>query len=356
MLQSHCSLSYYLRALTQNLLNESIYNQLFPVLTQTMAFGSANCSIVPETTSTDAGVAGVGTLLSFIITNFVSLFLSAIIILLGLRKTTSAPICRKLLSGFSDTQILQGIGIQCVALAKIETLIPYHFFIVWLLSMLSTATNLATLLALVNDFKRDWVLRWMRQLFMATNMGLQCVSGIFILQSVMKNLEPRLPIACVWEVEGRGATSNAALSIAGTIAVIAGNVVVFIAGTWYLHMRKNPRWLKSVQVIGLVMLIAMGIGATIRVVMESQAFGSPPEAVRLVGTGEKDFGYGQLLALLFLILPVISALEIVRGELRVTPNKADDDGDEKRLVDTEYSQQDYQPNPLFGSRGNLLGK
>jgi hypothetical protein len=123
---------------------------------------SGDCNVVPDTTPTDAGVAGAGTLLSFIITNFLSFLLAAAIILLGLRKSTSAPISRKLLQSFSDQQILTGIGIQCVGLAKMKTMVPYHFFIIWLLSLLSTATNLVTLLALVNDFKRDWVLRWIR--------------------------------------------------------------------------------------------------------------------------------------------------------------------------------------------------
>jgi hypothetical protein len=162
---------------------------------------AANCSVVPDEVQTDAGVAGAGTLLSFIITNFISILLASIIILLGLRSSTSAPVCRKLLQGLSDQQIVLGIGIQSLALAKMKSMVPYHFFIIWLLSHLSTATNLATLLALVNDFRRDWVLRWIRQFFMLINMLLGILSGIFILQAVMKNLEPRLPIACVWEVE-----------------------------------------------------------------------------------------------------------------------------------------------------------
>ena len=209
------------------------------------------------------------TLLSFIITNFISLFLSAIIILLGLRKSTSAPVCRKLLQSFSDQQIITGIGIQSIGLAKMRYMVPYHFFIIWLLSLLSTATNLATLLALVNDFKRDWVLRWLRQFFMLVNLFLGVLSGIFILQTVVKNLEPRLPIACVWEVESRGSSSNTALSIAGTIAVIAAQGILFVLSTWYLHNRANPAWLKSVQVVGLCARLAMGVGATVRVILES---------------------------------------------------------------------------------------
>ena len=291
------------------------------------------------------------TLLSFIITNLLSILLAACIILLGLRKSTSAPVSRKLLQTFSDQQIVTGIGIQSLALAKMRTMVPYHFFIIWLLSLLSTATNLATLLALVNDFRRDWVLRWIRQILMLINMFLGILSGIFILQTVMKNLEPRLPIACVWEVEGRGHSTNAALSIAGTIAVIAGQVIVFIFATWYLHNRDNPSWLKSVQVGGLIVLIAMGIGATVRVVMESQAFGSPPESLNLVGPSEKSWSYGQLLPLLLLIMPIISAVEIMRGETRTPPSRVDDD-----TMPFLGGDMEFQPNPLGASTSNFFKK
>ncbi|KAF2639864.1 hypothetical protein P280DRAFT_470469 [Massarina eburnea CBS 473.64] len=310
---------------------------------------AGNCTVVPDTVKTDAGVAGAGTLLSYIITNCISLLLSAIIVLLGLRKSTSAPICRKLLIAFSDQQIITGIGIQSVGLVKMSTMVSYHFFIIWLLSLLSTATNLATLLALVNDFKRDWVLRWLRQFFMLVNMFLGVLSGIFILQTVMKNLEPRLPIACVWTVESRGTRSDAAISIAGTIAVIALQVIVFVASTLYLHARTNPRWLKSVQVVGLIMLLAMGIGATARVVMVSQAFGKVPDGVNLVGPSEKDWSYGQLLPLLLLVLPLINLVEVLRGEVRVPENKVDhQDGMEELLGGQGSGVELFQPNPIWG--------
>ncbi|KAF2706587.1 hypothetical protein K504DRAFT_411904 [Pleomassaria siparia CBS 279.74] len=325
-----------------------------------MGFGGGNCTFVPETTQTDAGVAGAGVLLSFIITNCLSLCLSAIIILMGLRKSTSAPIARKLLLGFSDQQIVTGIGIQSVALAKMKSMVAYHFFIVWLLSLLSTATNLSTLLALVNDFKRDWVLRWLRQMLMLINLALGVISGIFILQSVMKNLEPRLPIGCVWEVPSRGASSNAAISVFGTIAVIAGNGITFIAATWYLHNREFPKWIKSVQVVGLIFLVASGIGATVRVIMVSQAFGSPPESVRLVGSSEGDWGFGQLLTLLLLVLPLISTVEIMRGETRTPPSKVDDDfqsgkDDEMMLQGKSGRHNEFQPSPFEG-RSNFFAR
>ncbi|PBP26327.1 hypothetical protein BUE80_DR002575 [Diplocarpon rosae] len=306
-----------------------------------------NCSDVPATTATDAGVAGAGVLLSFIITAGLSLVLSLIIILYEVRRSSESKVLRKLLLSLSDQQVITGIGIQSVALAKMHTMVPYHFFIVWMLSLLSTATHVGTLLALVNDFKRDWVLRWLRQFFMFVNLVLSIVSGIFILMSVMRDVEPTLPIACVWEVGSRGTPSNAGTSIAGTVVVMAGQVIFFLLGVWYLHV-KNRRWVRGVQVVGLIVLAAIGAGAAVRVILLSQAFGRP--SVKLEGTAEKDWSFGQLLPLLMLLLPLVSTVEILRGEMRIPSPVVDDQapllyGGEK-LQEVRAS---FQANPFWGT-------
>jgi hypothetical protein len=126
----------------------------------------------------------------------------------------------------------------------------------------------------------------------------------------MKDLQPTLPIACVWQVPSHTAASNAGISIAGTIGVIAGQGIVFILGVWYLHSKRRA-WLKWIQAAGILFLFAIGVGAAIRVILLSQAFGNP--SVQLNGTGERDWGFGQLLSMLLLLLPLVSAIEIYRG-------------------------------------------
>ena len=94
-------------------------------------FEPANCTIAPERTSSNAGIAGAGVgqdspicsvcdaltdqeyqiLLSFMITACLAIVLSATVIFAEMRGKGS-KIRRKLLSGYSDSQILQGIGIQ----------------------------------------------------------------------------------------------------------------------------------------------------------------------------------------------------------------------------------------------------
>ena len=182
------------------------------------------------------------------------------------------------------------------------------------------ATHLCTLLALVDDFKRDWVLRWLRQFLMFINMVLSCVFGIYVLIETMRDMHPTLPIACAFQVPAKAAPPNAATSIIGTIAVIAGSVIVLVASLWYLHSQRR-KWHVFIQLGGMVLLIALAVGAATRVIMLSQAFGTPNITLR--DSAEKDWSFGQLLPMLLLLLPLVSALEIARGTCRIALKASD---------------------------------
>lgn len=238
-----------------------------------------------------------------------------------------------------------------------SSLVPYHFFLIWMLSLLSMATHNATLLALVHDYRRDWVIRWLRQFLMFVNLALSCICGIFVLQAVAKGLDDKtLPIACVWEVEGKGQPSGAVLSYVGTIAVIAGNCTVFGLATWYLHSRRQ-RFYNAVQIVGIILMAAIAIGAAVRIILLSQAFGSP--TVDLGDEGEKEWSFGQLLSMLLLILPLVSIIEIYRGEIKLAPSVEDD---RIRICDNELQQNpqachsSFQPSPFSGSQTDLFKK
>jgi hypothetical protein len=224
-----------------------------------------------------------------------------------------------------------------IGLAEMNTLVPYHFFLIWMLSLLSMATHNATLLALVRDFRRDRVLRWMRQLFMFTNLALSSVSGVFVLKSVSKGLAPTLPIACVWYPDGTDShdksASDTGLSYAGTIAVIGGNGIIFALATWYLQSR-NQKFYRTIQIVGSFLLMGIAAGAAVRIILLSQAFGHP--SVDLSDQGEKSWSFGQLLSMMLLGLPLVSAVEIYRGEINVAPPEQDDQPEDmKRLYDGE---------------------
>ncbi|CRK26187.1 hypothetical protein BN1708_014400 [Verticillium longisporum] len=221
----------------------------------------------------DAGVAGTGVLLSFFFTAILALGLSLTIILSEFRNKTSS-IRRRLLSSYSDQQILQGIGIHAVGLAKRDQMLPYHFFIIWCLGLLSQAVHNATLLSLVHDFRRDWVLRWLRQLLMFVNLGLSVVYGVFILRAVETGLaDDPIPISCVWETNsGNGSSNRSGLSYFGTIAVMTANVLVFALASWYLHWRIQ-RFAKPVKLVGTLLMGALAAGA---IGVHAIAHTSPP--------------------------------------------------------------------------------
>ncbi|GAB1313706.1 Glucose receptor Git3 N-terminal domain-containing protein [Madurella fahalii] len=296
--------------------------------------GTPNCSVIPDAVPSDAGIAGAGVLLSSAITAGLALGISASLVLQDLWRSASpnrnpSVIRRKLLNSYSDQQIMVGIGLQGVGLAKSNSLIPYHFFLVWMMALLSTATHNGALLALVRDFKRDPVLRWLRQFLMFVNLALSCVYGVHVLVSKIKDLPDTLPIGCVWALEST--TSNVGgIDYFGTIVVIAGNLIVFGLATWYLQSRRQRAYYKAVQLIGLVLMSGIAIGATVRAYLLSQAFGNPD--VNLSDNGEKEWSFGQLLSMLMLILPVISAIEIMRGEISVAPLVPHDVDDDKQAL------------------------
>ncbi|KAI0846563.1 hypothetical protein F5Y00DRAFT_271862 [Daldinia vernicosa] len=341
-----------------------------------------NCTNAPASVPSDAGIAGIGVLLSFIVTAAISILISASLVFQEMRNNAQKKpsiLRRKLLNSYSDQQILTGIGIQSVGLAKRTSLVPYHFFLVWMLSLLSMAVHNATLLALARDFRRDWVLRWMRELLMLVNLVLSCTYGVFILRCVQRGIgDGTLPVACAWRPEtpdGPAAGSNAAVSYAGTGAVVAGNVAVFALAIWYLHARAR-RFYAAVQAVGLVLMTAFAVGATVRVAYLADAFAhSTP--IRLSDGGERDWSFGQLLSVGMLLLPLATVVEILRGEIKCAPPESDGDGDEGkgRLLDEEGQGQkqketrelrsdnlqtqecpEFQPSPFSGSVSSLLRK
>lgn len=289
------------------------------------------------------------------ITAVLALLISTSVIWAEVRGKPST-IRRKVLNGYSDSQIMQGIGIQSVGLANMSSLIPYHFFLIWMLSLLSMATHNATLLALVHDYRRDWVLRWLRQFLMFVNLALSSVSGIFVLQVVYKGLvHSTLPVACVWNGEVKGTSGDTGVSFVGTIAVMAANGIIFALATWYLHSR-NQRFFKAIQIIGLLLMAASAIGVAIRVIYVAQAFGGNTN-VKLSDEGEKSWSFGQSLSMLLLIMPLVSAIEIYRGDMKVAPPLEDE---RQPLYDGELQSglehHRFQPNPFFGSESNLFKK
>ena len=191
---------------------------------------------------------------------------------------------------------------------------------------------------------------------MFVNQALSCVYGIIILLAVHKGVTmSTFPIVCALDGGDHGQENTAGVSFFGTIAVLVGNVVIFVLGIWYLNERKQ-RFYRITQLVGLVLMTASALGATVRVLYVSQAFGKPE--INLADQGEKVWSFGQLLSLGMLLLPLVSLIEIVRGEIQCAPPVEEDD-DKAQLLSNELRRnprRTYQPSPLWGSRSTPVGK
>lgn len=177
---------------------------------------------------------------------------------------------------------------------------------------------------------------------MFVNLALSCVYGVVVLEGKRKGWEGTLPVGCIWAASDNVSSSGleggennkkvaaGGLDYVGTIVTIAGNVVVFGLATWYLQSRRQ-KWYRVVQLVGMLLMMGIAVGAAVRVFLLSQAFGKPD--VQLSDEGEKQLGFGSLLGLLMMALPIISIIEIKRGDVVVAPPLRDDaSDDEKPLV------------------------
>lgn len=228
-------------------------------------------------------------------------------------------------------------------------MIPYHFFIIWCLGLISQAVHNAGMLSLVLNYRRDWVLRWLRQALMFTNMGLSITFGVYILGAVKSGIEDQpIPIECAWQPTDRS-SSNLGLSFAGTIAIIASNVVVFLLASWFLHVRRVGRFGKMLKMGGVLLMGAIATGAIIRCAFEAKAIGKGPKFD--MDDGESSWSFGQILSVLVLLFPLVSVVEILRGEIKVEPCDMSN-GDCKPPAGVELGE--FQPNPFFGSQTHLV--
>lgn len=106
--------------------------------------------------------------------------------------------------------------------------------------------------------------------------------------------------------------------------------------------------------LGLLFLAAVAVGATVRVLLLSQAFGHP--SVALDSEQEKEWSFGQLLPLLLLLLPLNSVIEMWRGEMKVPKPVLFDTGRDGLLRTTTKNGGgvDLRENEYWASRTELV--
>jgi hypothetical protein len=150
---------------------------------------------------------------------------------------------------------------------------------------------------------------------MLVNFILSCTYCAYVFRNTFINLPQTLPIQCAWIRDPDNARSPLwGLGLAGALAAHIANLAILSLATFYLHY-PGKRFPPIVRTMGLGVTIVFALGACTRAMLLSQAFGRPN--VQLADMAERNWDHGQRLAMLLLPLPLISAVQIWRGELKI---------------------------------------
>jgi len=231
----------------------------------------------------------------------------------GFHEHKRAKIARQLVAGYSEQQLIKGIAIQAVTIfGYMDTMVPYHFFLIWMITTVSTATHCIALLALQTELKMDWGIRWLKQFFMFVNLMFSCVMSIFLFMEIQKQVTPTLPMACIFRdypVITPRSISDIRISQAGTVSVIVGQCAIFIMSLLWLHSAKNG-WYNPLRALSYLFLTAISIGGTVRIIQLSQVFGTP--SVPLKDKTASVLNFGGVVMLCLLISPGLNAFRMYR--------------------------------------------
>jgi hypothetical protein len=237
----------------------------------------------------------------------------------------------KLLLGVNDTQLFTGTAVQIVSLVQLCTISIYHFRVVTELAYLSTVTHLLTLVALQRFFVENRWANSVRVLVMVLNLALLgYTTWIDYALDTLGNGEDGAQVACYLVIRELPLTTLS--SVRWTVLFMMAITVHFsIFWSMYrsvipfarnLHSTNlfggsNPSksylwywigWLSAVllryAVTPAYTIYGLVVGS--QVLRNTQAFGSAP--VTIIGA-EREWGFGQVLAVFFLALVVLPGWE-----------------------------------------------
>lgn len=229
-------------------------------------------------------------------------------------------VIHKTLLSLSNQQIITGIGILSLGLWDLHNLTLYHFYILWALSILSTITHSSAICALANEFKIDWVVRWIQQFFVLVNFLLFLACTYFLFQAECRvSHQPSLSIDSALKLPLRPFCGQETGKNILNFFKILYIMLAFILHVCCLKIsRINLKSYKDhrnsilfCKIFFSVLYIFVAFFVIRSVVTQSYAFGSP--SVVFSDTKEKEWDFGQILPVLLLILPLISAIESYRG-------------------------------------------
>ncbi|KAF2463919.1 uncharacterized protein BDR25DRAFT_105488 [Lindgomyces ingoldianus] len=296
-------------------------------------------------------IAGIGTIISFLLTACLAIIASVIIIYLDhyqkivnifrhyvtknpdvyaedtnyirgyklQRHLFWADVVRKILNALNDSQLFTGTAVQIVSLIQHCTISIYHYQIVTELAYLSTVTHLLALVALRDDFVQDRLSNVPRVAVMILNLALLGYTSFYGYSYELSSLERKSSANLACYYAGHKPAYGPAFWFKWILllaAGLAGHFSIFFSMYVTRHKTEDRSWIQlwgarfRNYVVTPVYTIYGLVNASI-VLSRSQALGSP--LVEIEGS-EKEWGFGQLLAMLLLGLTLLPGWETYREE------------------------------------------
>jgi hypothetical protein len=220
----------------------------------------------------------------------------------------------RMLLACSDIQIITALGIQVVALMRGCEMSMYHFQIVADLAWLSSVTHVVTVAALRDCFVKE---RWgsaPRVCLMLGNLGLVGYTSFVAYSYDVADSDLSMSLPCFFKVNPKLNATLLGRWAALMVGAIGTHFSIILA-MFFLSSPKDDEKRKKVlwkfgagirtwfvaPIYSIYGIYMAGIG-----LRHTQALGAPN--VRIQGS-ETEWGFGQLLPLLLLVLPLFAGWE-----------------------------------------------
>lgn len=250
----------------------------------------------------------------------------------------------RLILGFSDQQLVTGMAILIIGLARIGQITTYHFYIIESLAMFSCGCHLASVVTLRRYFQEHPFLARIRvgaMLIFAIMLSVSIIYAGTVIQSAF-GASVQCPLSCTISNPGPMKATSRFIDVLLTIilnwAYYAALVYVFPNGaiffqTWlvtkpivflefllqaiscgrhgYQFHERFRHWKAPITAVEVTFglqfiwsLVAFGLATAIRI-----------KGVTYLSGPENDWSFGQILAVLLIVLPFLGAAEVFIGNV-----------------------------------------
>ncbi|KAF2831251.1 hypothetical protein CC86DRAFT_136900 [Ophiobolus disseminans] len=321
-----------------------------------------NCQLRNQTIDANPDIAGVGIVISFLMTTCLAFLIAFTVIFLDRyeqiinlyrryvsKKTEDyeqnyngpywrstdfwSRVLSKNLLAFSDTQLLTGLAIQFTGLLKHCDVSVYHWKIVTELAFLTTVTHLLAVVALRNYFVKNRWINLPRIFFMLANLGVLGYTSFIAYSYDLAGLDLSTPLACFFKGERPEVKSALQTKWAGLlIGAVGGHVTVILAmyclaepkkdskKAWYYWLGASFRTWIIAPIYGMygIYMAGDGLQYTQALGKSDQVSTNPfmiiiPQAPNTpsvyMNGSENEWNFGQFLPVLLLALPLFAGWE-----------------------------------------------